>query len=657
MGFDPYWEWLKIPRDQRPPNHYELLGVLRFEADEKRVRAAYRQRYALVRKYAIGARQEDATRLIEELSEAHDCLSRSESREEYERGLRETSAARDTALSGCGALPAFSDTPSETDTLAEDRSTWPPEKKATLTERVPPTRPPPPPPEFSAADSNPSALPPPPPLHEPSWVDSWRRLSAPERWFAASVGVSGVAVVLVAVVVGVVAATGTGVDGEANEVAEADSAAPGGVGPPSNNTAPSPDDTAAVADADRSTATDDRSAGTVTVPTELRRGSSILDVTQSDEPAATAPGEAPDVGTAAAVPLPNGDPAAAELSAGATSALGNPSLHELTDAVKEAPVTLEPEPPIGSDTVVARRTPGEEAGTGGDSPATSESVKLVTEDGAQIHCTWYPSPKAAEQGKEVVPVIVVHGWGEERSLYDGLARSLQSTGHAVMVPDLRGHGGSTVILTPVESRELRVEVEGDTMKVNGKKMLPSDALNAMVRYDLEAVKDFLFDKNNAEKLNIQLLCLVASEEGSIVALNWVAADWSWLQPALIPQGGHVKAVALVSPAMVFKGVNLQQTLTNHFIRDQLPVTIIVGEQDTSSNREARRFYMALNRARPSVPSRDKIRKRDLALIDVNSNLQGAKLLAVDAFEVDEKIASFIDERLVRRARQYPWAAR
>jgi pimeloyl-ACP methyl ester carboxylesterase len=334
-----------------------------------------------------------------------------------------------------------------------------------------------------------------------------------------------------------------------------------------------------------------------------------------------------------------------------------PLMEELIDALGGGRETGGSEPPVGSDAVMARRSPVEAPDAGDHSLSSAESVKLVADDGAQIHCTWYPSPRAADNGKNVVPVIIVHGWGEGRSLYDGLARSLQSQGHAVIVPDLRGHGGSTVILTPVENRELRVAVQGDTMKVSGKKMPPSDALTAMVRYDLEAVKDFLTARNNAGELNIQLLCLVASEEGSIVALNWAAADWSWFQPAMMPPGSHVKAVALVSPAMVFQGVNLQRTLANHAIRDRLAVVIIFGEENTTANREARRLYMAFNRARPTVPSRDKIRKRDLVLMDVKSNQQGAELIDVDAFEVDKKIASFIHMRVVNRSRMHPWTAR
>ncbi len=29
--FDPYYTWLGIPPEQQPPDHYQLLGLRRFE--------------------------------------------------------------------------------------------------------------------------------------------------------------------------------------------------------------------------------------------------------------------------------------------------------------------------------------------------------------------------------------------------------------------------------------------------------------------------------------------------------------------------------------------------------------------------------------------------------------------------------------------------
>ncbi len=42
--FDPYHKWLAIPKDQRPPTHYQLLGVSPTETDVEVIdEAALRQ--------------------------------------------------------------------------------------------------------------------------------------------------------------------------------------------------------------------------------------------------------------------------------------------------------------------------------------------------------------------------------------------------------------------------------------------------------------------------------------------------------------------------------------------------------------------------------------------------------------------------------------
>jgi len=51
---DVYKEWLGIPADVRPPNHYTLLRLVMFEDDAEKVRANYRKLNAHVRKYATG---------------------------------------------------------------------------------------------------------------------------------------------------------------------------------------------------------------------------------------------------------------------------------------------------------------------------------------------------------------------------------------------------------------------------------------------------------------------------------------------------------------------------------------------------------------------------------------------------------------------------
>src|SRR5688572_14090904 len=77
-----------------------------------------------------------------------------------------------------------------------------------------------------------------------------------------------------------------------------------------------------------------------------------------------------------------------------------------------------------------------QATKGKDKITPPEDVKFETDDGWTIHATYY----AGKLKKNAVPFILLHGWEGQRGDYESLAKFLQSLGHAVLCPDLRGHG-------------------------------------------------------------------------------------------------------------------------------------------------------------------------------------------------------------------------
>src|SRR5437763_344047 len=52
--FDPYHKWLGIPKDQRPPTHYQLLGVVPDEKDPEVIEEAAVRQTTHIRAYQIG---------------------------------------------------------------------------------------------------------------------------------------------------------------------------------------------------------------------------------------------------------------------------------------------------------------------------------------------------------------------------------------------------------------------------------------------------------------------------------------------------------------------------------------------------------------------------------------------------------------------------
>ena len=86
--FDPYNQWLGIPRDQQPADHYRLLGLARFESDRHKIETAADERMSLVRKHQTGPRGLVTQPLLNELAAARNCLLSDDSRRAYDEKLR-----------------------------------------------------------------------------------------------------------------------------------------------------------------------------------------------------------------------------------------------------------------------------------------------------------------------------------------------------------------------------------------------------------------------------------------------------------------------------------------------------------------------------------------------------------------------------------------
>ncbi len=288
-----------------------------------------------------------------------------------------------------------------------------------------------------------------------------------------------------------------------------------------------------------------------------------------------------------------------------------------------------------------------------------EDISLETKDDLLLKCTWYPGGffetaegVKAKDGKQTVPIIMLHGWEGQRSEYDALASYLQRLGHASLVPDLRGHGGSTrfksVDAKPIERDRMRTEDYG-----------------RMVAYDIEAAKKFLVDKNNTGEVNIELLCVVgAGDMGSVLAVNWVIQDWSWPQLPSFKQGQDVKGLVMLSPVRSFKGTTSTQAINAAYGRGRpllpLSIMIVAGENDSSALREAKTLHSTFNRFYPDPPPSEAAQKQSLFLVLPKTQLQGTQLLDPKLprdVNASLPVAQFINLRLVAKQAEYPWTLR
>lgn len=101
--FDALDEWLKIPPENQPPDHYRLLGLRAFEADPAAIAEAARRQIAQVEKLG-GQRPAHARAVIERLRAAERSLKTPETKAAYDRSLRERQAgASATTIPGAAA--------------------------------------------------------------------------------------------------------------------------------------------------------------------------------------------------------------------------------------------------------------------------------------------------------------------------------------------------------------------------------------------------------------------------------------------------------------------------------------------------------------------------------------------------------------------------
>ncbi len=94
-AFDPYYCWLAIPATERPPTHYQLLGLRHLEADTHIIAKAVRLRIAHVRQCAGDLYPEQAAQLLREIMAAGETLLDPARKAQYDASLGGVSPAED----------------------------------------------------------------------------------------------------------------------------------------------------------------------------------------------------------------------------------------------------------------------------------------------------------------------------------------------------------------------------------------------------------------------------------------------------------------------------------------------------------------------------------------------------------------------------------
>lgn len=278
-----------------------------------------------------------------------------------------------------------------------------------------------------------------------------------------------------------------------------------------------------------------------------------------------------------------------------------------------------------------------------------EVVTMQTKDGVELTGTYYKST----DGKNATPVVMLADLKDSRAVYDQFARRLQAGGKledltfksfAVLTVDMRGHGDSTKQRGP----------GGRGRDIDAGRLDPGDLVN-MVRFDMNAVRKFLVQKNDAGELNLNKLSIVGAGLGASVAVNWAAVDWSFPPLAVGKQGQDVKALVLISPEWSYRGLRMNEALRQPGVREKIAVLVMYGAGERRNTADAKRIEKQIERYHKPPESLPPGEPNSLALIGPDTKLQGTKLLNSGGTSAEKSIIKFLTVHVADK--DYEWLDR
>ncbi len=228
-------------------------------------------------------------------------------------------------------------------------------------------------------------------------------------------------------------------------------------------------------------------------------------------------------------------------------------------------------------------------------PPEPVALAVTTSDGVTIAGRYYEAP-----GDEpaLATVILLHDLGGSHEALAPLAEALQAGGCSVVAADLRGHGGS-----PMPRLE---KAAGGGKQANLLKSPDFIAMTATaggrlreqsaVKGDVESLRNWIKQRADGVKLDLERLYLVGSGLGAAVAAGWTVADAAWPPITSGKQGGDVRGLVMIDPAFVIKGFSIGRALGNPPLKHDLPIMLIAGGED----RDVVRVFDPLKRSRPDA---------------------------------------------------------
>lgn len=154
--------------------------------------------------------------------------------------------------------------------------------------------------------------------------------------------------------------------------------------------------------------------------------------------------------------------------------------------------------------------------------------KYLTKDGFEIHGALYKNKHGVNEKNYV---LLLYGFGQNKSVYDNLKDYLVNEGFDVITLDYRGHGESIF--------RNNIELHSNDLTLDDFSSMPSD-INGVLLY-LEA-------KNISKTISI-----IGSDIGANIALNFA-----------VKNNATVQNLILISPSLNYYGIKVQREIEKYF---------------------------------------------------------------------------------------------
>jgi hypothetical protein len=283
-----------------------------------------------------------------------------------------------------------------------------------------------------------------------------------------------------------------------------------------------------------------------------------------------------------------------------------------------------------------------------------EDVRFETFDKVELKGTFYPSTLA---NKQPPCVILLHKLGGSRTQegWDDLAKKLQQKGFAVLSFDFRGHNESTTVdpevfwQIPLNARTFKVSKQSKDRINSADYVGPKKnyLYSPMLVNDIEAAKEFLKTRNNANQCNVSNLSLVGADDGAALGSLWLWTQFG--KPKLVPNpftGGampdprrteaeDVAACVWLSMPKALNNVPVSSWLSTPRapIATKVPMEFFYGDKDVNARKNVDGL-LAVLKSVGKVPEGTKARPVK------NSKATGIDLLKGSASPGDD-IATFL----------------